>query len=460
MRSYIRVSSACPLITENDVKCIKPPLKVALSGVLLALMFQSMNLPAAHADISPAMEVTDTAFITPEAAIMLAFSRSPALAQAFSLIKKGEARQDEALSAYYPQLSLASSYGLHDEYTYGPKLKQLIYDFGKTSGAIDNQTFLTESYRDDLMKTITEVTGNTLLAYSSVKRYQEIIAVTQKMIDSLETVKSTAELRLASGLSSSADALQAATRIAAFNTTLEQYRSQLENAKVSLAQLTGKRAQTLAELPQALALELDRQADKVDYGSIPSVRSAVAQVKAGEAVLGATKAQHMPSISMDAARLRQNQPNINTRAGWDNQVGVSVDIPLYQGGAISARVSQAYEDLEASKASVNQAMLEAEQRTATAVSNWRGAQARLQSSRYQVDIATRTRDIYREEYKLGDRSLTDMLSVEQDVFQALSNSASAKFDRYDAVINFAVIQNTLLPLLGVDSPSGQALPNL
>ncbi|MFW8696255.1 TolC family protein, partial [Mesorhizobium japonicum] len=83
----------------------------------------------------------------------------------------GEARKDEAMSAYYPQLSLASNYGVHNEYAYGPKLKQLIYDFGKTAGAIDNQKYLTESYREELMKTITEVSGNTLLAYSSVKRY-------------------------------------------------------------------------------------------------------------------------------------------------------------------------------------------------------------------------------------------------------------------------------------------------
>ncbi|MFW8695493.1 TolC family protein, partial [Mesorhizobium japonicum] len=107
-----------------------------------------------------------------------------------------------------------------------------------------------------------------------------------------------------------------------------------------------------------------------------------------------------------------NRNFAKSQNGWDTQVGVSVDVPLYTGGAISARVSQAYEDLETSKANVNQAMLDADQRSSTALSNWRGADARVQSSRYQVDIALRTRDIYQEEYKLGERSLTDLLSVE------------------------------------------------
>lgn len=460
MRSYIRASSARPLVPAKGTH--KKQIKYALSGVLLALMCsQAEGVWAAYAENPQAVQVTQAPHLTAEAAIMLAFARSPLLSQAFAQIKKGEARKDEAMSAYYPQLSLASNYGVHNEYAYGPKLKQLIYDFGKTAGAIDNQQYLTDSYREELMKTITDVSGNTLLAYSSVKRYQEIIAVTQRMIASLENVKSTAELRLTAGLSSSADALQAATRIASYSTTLEHYRSQLENAKVSLAQLTGKYAETLADLPTALAPDLSSNKGQVDYGAVPAVRSAVAQVKAGEAVLGSTKAQHMPSISLDAAYLNQYNRNFaKSQNGWDTQVGVSVDVPLYTGGAISARVSQAYEDLETSKANVNQAMLDADQRSSTALSNWRGAEARVQSSRYQVDIALRTRDIYQEEYKLGERSLTDLLSVEQDVFQALSNSASAKYDRFDAVINFAVIQNTLLPLLGVDSPSQQALPNL
>lgn len=434
----------------------------SVPGVLIVLLsLLPLSAWSAYKNSSQTLSVSDAPFLTAEAAIMLAFARSPALSQAFAQIKKGEAQKDEAKSAYYPQVSLSSSYGQHGEYSYGPKLKQLIYDFGKTAGAIDNQTYLTESYRSDLMRTITEVTGDTLLAYSSVKRYQETILITQKMIASLESVKETAQLRLAAGLSSSSDALQAATRIAALNTTLEQYRSQLNNAKVNFAQLTGRNVETLAELPSALSQALTQDPNRMDYGSVPTVRSAAAQVKAAEAVLGSTKAQHMPSISFDASRLHQYQRNYNnSNSGWDNQIGVSVDIPLYQGGAVSARVSQAYEALEASKASVNQAWLEAEQKTTSALSNWRGAEARAQTSRYQIDIAKQTRDIYQEEYKLGDRSLNDLLSVEQDVFQALSSDVAAKFDRYEAVINFAVAQNTLLPLLGVDSPSEQALPEL
>ncbi|MCU1748565.1 TolC family outer membrane protein [Pseudomonas sp. 6D_7.1_Bac1] len=460
MRRDSDVSSVYSRKTK-DVLIISQAHSLVPKLAILLMAMQPAFAWSAHEETLQTLNVSDTSFLTPEAAIILAYARSPALSKAFSQIKKGEAQKDEAKSAYYPQVSLSNSYSQRGEYVYGPQLKQLIYDFGKTTGSIKNQTYLTESYRNDLMSAVTGVTGDTLLAYSSVKRYQDIVQITKKMIASLENVKGIAELRLNAGLSSSSDALQAASRVAALNTTLEQYRNQLDNAKVNLAQLTGKNVDSLADLPVALLQELPQKQNMIDYGSIPSVRSAIAQEKAADAVLGATKAQHMPTFSFNASRLHQYQRDFNNSIPiWENQVGVSVDLPIYQGGAISARILQAYEALDSSKASVNQAWLDAEQKTATALSNWHGADSRVRTSVYQVDIANHTRDVYQNEYKLGYRSLNDLLSVEQDVFQALSSSSSAKFDRYDAAINYAVVQNTLLQLLGVDSPSEQALPDL
>lgn len=70
----------------------------------------------------------------------------------------------------------------------------------------------------------------------------------------------------------------------------------------------------------------------------------------------------MPSISLSASRVHKYERDYNNSVpAWDNQFGVTVDIPIYQ-GAVSARVLQAHEALEASKASVNQAWLDAEQK--------------------------------------------------------------------------------------------------
>lgn len=46
----------------------------------------------------------------------------------------------------------------------------------------------------------------------------------------------------------------------------------------------------------------------------------------------------------------------------------------------------------------------------------------------QSESAHKTRDVYQNEYKLGKRSLNDLLTVEQDVFQAQSAEINANYD--------------------------------
>ncbi|MFW8695859.1 hypothetical protein, partial [Mesorhizobium japonicum] len=88
MRSYIRASSARPLVPAKGTH--KKQNKYALSGVLLALMcWQTEGVWAAYAENPQAVQVTQAPHLTAEAAIMLAFARSPLLSQAFAQIKNG-----------------------------------------------------------------------------------------------------------------------------------------------------------------------------------------------------------------------------------------------------------------------------------------------------------------------------------------------------------------------------------
>lgn len=394
--------------------------------------------------------------MTAEEAIIYAFQRSPDISKALSQINKGKAQVDEVKSAYYPQIGMSAGYGRAGEASYGPQLKQLLYDFGKTSNSVDGQQNLTDSYRQDLKKSMTTVAANTLLSYSSVKRYLGLIKVSQESIDSLSQVRDMARLRVDAGLNPQSDILQAETRIALLKTTLEQYRTQFNAAQANLATLTGINATELAEMPDNLK-QITIKPDAINYNEIAAMQSALARQRAAEASVSQQKAQYLPDISVEASRTRQFARNDTY---WDNQFGVSVNVPIYQGGAVSARVSQAEQDVLAARSDVNLVKLTVDQQASAAFANWRGADAREQLSINQIDIAEHTRSLYRDEYKLSQRSLNDLLSVEQDVYQANSGNIVAQFDVQDAAINYAVALDNLLPLLGVDNTVEKDLPNI
>jgi adhesin transport system outer membrane protein len=406
--------------------------------------------------------------LTIKEAILRAFARNPKIAQAAAQIHVGKANLDEAESAWFPQISLQGNVGrshrndsagsLNNNGSGGVSLKQLIYDFGKTGGSIDEQHNLSDAYRYDLYNSLNEVGMETLQTYLQVKRYQALAEAARKNIVSLQSVQEMADLRAEAGLSSQSDVLQAQTRIAGLNASLAQYEAQTRSAQAALSVLTGVMSNTLPDLPE------DLMKQKITLNSLPyersnAVRSAQARQLAADDRIRQAQAQHWPTVSVQAGRTRYENDNDSY---WDDQVQLVVDAPIYQGGAVGARVDAAEGDRASARAQVEASKLDINQRAATAWADLTGAQQRQQAGDAQYQSADRARGVYRDEYRLSKRSLNDLLSIEQDVFQADTASINARYDAWDAAVRYAAAADNLLDMLGIERSRtiGDTLPSL
>ncbi len=406
--------------------------------------------------------------LTIKEAILRAFARNPKIAQAAAQIHVGKANLDEAESAWFPQVSLQGNVGrshrndsagsLNNNGSGGVSLKQLIYDFGKTGGSIDEQHNLSDAYRYDLYNSLNEVGMETLQTYLQVKRYQALAEAARKNIVSLQSVQEMADLRAEAGLSSQSDVLQAQTRIAGLKASLAQYEAQTRSAQAALSVLTGVMSNTLPDLPE------DLMKQKITLNSLPyersnAVRSAQARQLAADDRIRQAQAQHWPTVSVQAGRTRYENDNDSY---WDDQVQLVVDAPIYQGGAVGARVDAAEGDRASARAQVEASKLDINQRAATAWADLTGAQQRQQAGDAQYQSADRARGVYRDEYRLSKRSLNDLLSIEQDVFQADTASITARYDAWDAAVRYAAAADNLLDMLGIERSRtiGDTLPSL
>lgn len=446
------------------------------AGIVLSTLWVTGILAtgSAHAETQP--EFQWQAAPTEEAraslslreAILRAFARNPQIASAAAQIHVGQGDLKQARSAWFPQISLNAATGrsnqtdsagqLNNNASGGIELSQLIYDFGKTGGSIDEQERLTEAYRYSLFSTMTDVGLSTLQAYLQVKRYQALVVAARDNITSLERVRDTARLRADAGLSSQSDVLQAETRIAGMRATLEQYRAQQRSAAAQLTVLTGVVSDNLPDLPRSL---LNQQVvlARIPYQNSSLVRSAQARQEAAIQRVRAQQAQHWPTIRVQAGRTRYEN---DTRSYWDDQVQLVLDAPVYQGGAISAQVESAQGEREAAQAEVEKAKLDINQQASTAYADMVGAQQRQRAGDDQYASATHTRDVYQDEYKLSKRSLNDLLTVEQDVFQADTMRIGALYDGWDGTVRYAAAVDNLLDMLGIDRQrqAGDTLPAL
>ncbi|HFS2206712.1 TPA: TolC family outer membrane protein, partial [Escherichia coli] len=411
------------------------------NGLIFLISFMVMGEATIAAPLpqwANAPAVTPVARLSLQESILRAFARNPDVTQQAAQIGIGEAQIDEAKSAWYPHVGLTSNAGpsrqtdssgrLDNNVSYGITLTQLVYDFGKTDNDIKLQTAARDSYRFKLMATLTDVAEKTATAYMEVSRYQALCDAAQRNIHSLENVYNMAALRANAGLNSSSDELQAQTRIAGMRSTLEKYQAQMASAKAQLAVLTGVQPEAIAAPPAELA-EQPVSLKNIDYQSIPLVLAAENLRQSAQYGVEKTKAQYWPTLSI-------------------------------QGGAVSAQVQQAEGQQKISASQVEQAKLDVMQRASVAYANWTGARGREEAGLAQSESAHRTRDVYQNEYKLGKRSLNDLLTVEQDVFQAQSAEINANYDGWVAAVNYAAAVNNLIPLAGIKQGLYNDLPDL
>jgi len=398
--------------------------------------------------------------------ILFAFGRDPSISQQAGQLGVGQAKIEEAQSGWMPQVGLNGNIGhnqttdssgsLKNSAAWGLSLTQLLYDFGKTDNAISQSTAERDGYRYQLMSTLSAVAEKTALSYVEVKRYTDLVRAAQENVQALQSVQNLAQIRSEAGLSSTSDELQTRTRIAGMQSVLEQYKSALQSARARLTVLTGIEAKHLSPLPVTLEVK-PGSLDDIDYSLIPAVLAASAMERSAQYGIERAKSEHWPTLSLQAGRTRYESDN---RSYWDDQIQLHVDAPLYQGGAVSARVRQAEGTRQMAASQVNQARFDVLQKASVAQADWAGARGRMAASALQRASALRTRDVYKNEYTLSKRSINDLLSIEQDVWQATSSTILAEYDSWAAAIDYTTAVDKLLPLAGIENNAASVLPEL
>jgi adhesin transport system outer membrane protein len=432
-------------------------------SLLLTFNFISFGAIANYHISSGIFSITS---MTLEESILFAVDRDPSISQQAAQLGISQAKIDEARSGWMPKISLNGSAGhsqttdssgsLRNSAALGLSLTQLVYDFGKTNSSISQSSAQRDSYRYQLMGALSDVAEKTALSYAEVKRYNDLLQAAKQSVQALKNVEQLATLRADAGVSSTSDELQARTRIAGMQATVEQYNAALNSARARLAVLTGMQAETYSPMPSNLTVEPD-SLNRIDYSLIPAVMAAQNMERSAKYGVETAKSQYWPTLSLKGGRTRYES---DKRSYWDDQIQLNIDAPLYQGGAVSARVRQAEGARAIASSQVDQARFVVLQKASVAQADWTGARGRMAAAKLQLGNASRARDVYKNEYTLSKRSINDLLSVEQDVWQGASAKIMAEYDSWSSAINYASAVDNLMTLVGIEKNAAEKLPDL
>ena len=362
-------------------------------------------------------------------AVKNAVNWHPAITQEVSTLQEMAQKVDVAKAKYYPQISAGMNNGYSNTYSdagYTPSLvvsvSQMLYDFGKVSSSVRAADSGVAQQQATVMLNIDQVAHDTAAAVVQVQGYQKLVDIAKAQVDSLKQIGDLIRQRNDAGASSLSDVVQTDTRVEGAQSTLLQYQAALQRWKATLATYIGIGGidTVTDDLPQGM--DAACAVSKIDYRSVPAVLAALAQAGQAQAQLDNANAQMLPTISLEPEvthYLNDNYANSAVLNKTQYSAWVKVQMPIYQGGAMTASRDAAQQSLAAANAAIKTAQLDASQKLNASRDEAVNLAQSLGIQKRQQQLGEQTRALYQDQYlQLGSRPLLDLLNVDQEIYQA------------------------------------------
>ena len=372
--------------------------------------------------------------LTLDDAVALALQHDPGLRRAQAEREAAHARVTEARAGGLPTVVAQASaseastdfgrffgFGQH---TLAPRSAELaitqpIFTGGAVSAAVSQakagEAAAGSSYAAARLALVADVAE----AYVAVSTAEQALALQQAQLEDLTLVRAQAQRRFDDGEASRTDVDQAQARLSAARADLARGRGELARARARYRTLVGEEPIGLEAPgePPTTPASLDDAVTQARAGN-PGVAAAEDAVRAAEAAVRRARAEGAPTLALvaEASSIRdQFLPGYQADGG---AVGLQGRWPLFTGGLVSGKVSEAEAGVRAAEAALDQARAASEEATIDA---WQARQTADQGAAAaddQAKAAEGALDSVRNEVRVGARPTLDLLDAERDALAA------------------------------------------
>lgn len=386
--------------------------------------------------------------------IDLAETHNPDTRLAWERARSQAAALGIARSELYPTLAAAAlSQTGRDEAFFGNRfnaqalqdfevaldLSYTVFDFGARRGRINSARArllaANFAFNDTHRNVIYQVEQSYYRLLSSMGQEEAARA----SLSNAETVREAAEDRLAHGLATLPDALEARSAAAQAEYDLQSVLGAEQIAKGDLATALGGRAsltikvQPLDELPMP-----DSVSDSVQ-GAIdralsqrPDLMQQVAEIRSANARVQEAHSAYYPSLSLDAGPAAQSVYGLQSPYDWSHTAGLTGGISfslkwtIFDGGARKNRLLEARTKVQEAKAQAEVKRNQIADEVWMAYSNLNTALHQRQAAVALLQAASQSYDSALQSYNYGVRSLLDVTAAQRTLAQARSADVYAR----------------------------------
>lgn len=308
----------------------------------------------------------------------------------------------------------------------------LLYDAGRSRFQIDAAKETVLATRAGLVSIEQQVLLRAVQAFMNVRRTTQFVALRENNLRLIQQELRAAQDRFEVGEVTRTDVALAEARLAGGRSGLARAEGDLAQAIEEYRAVVGRAPGTLnspGNLPNLLA-DVDA-AKSVALRKHPDMTKAQKDIAAAEASIRASEAALMPQLSLQG-RLGAQREITGDDYGRTGSIGLQLNAPIYQGGALSATTRRAVAQRDALRGVLHSVQARVQQDVGNAYALLRATRASVTASQEEVRAARVAFEGVREEATLGARTTLDVLDAEQDLLDAEANLISAQVDVFIA----------------------------
>ena len=390
-------------------------------------------------------------------AVRLALKDSPAIGSAVAAKRELAANINAARAAYYPHLQMQAGSG-HDvtgiystvnQPNYwersnatgawrsdaGLSGTQLLYDFGATAADVDRAAKAHDAQALKSMSAIEDVSLNTALAFLQVQQSRELLTLANDNLKALKAIASLIQKSEQNGNGTKADLQRVNARVIDAQAALADQDFELKLSIEKLKRLVHVDPGTLpvtpvyeAKLPASPASALSEALKRS-----PAVLADLASIESARADTLGISSSSKPKLSVETDANGKNYRGQYTHTDIAYRGMLTLSYQLADGGLSAAK-------REAASARETQAELKSISTREELEANIRRFYLQLNSNRAKqsglesgVMISEKARELYREQFGGGKRTLLELLEVQNSYYIARFNKIGNSYDLRRAV---------------------------
>ncbi|GAA0788423.1 TolC family outer membrane protein [Marinobacterium sediminicola] len=373
----------------------------------------------------------------------------------------------QAKAGYYPTLDATLGYGYEwtekgnsDDVELNRRearlnLNQMIFDGFATRSEVQRQQARAASRASNYKDTAQRYVLAASRAYLEVQRREQLLQLAKESLYNHVKLYDQIRRRSESGMGTLASLQQAEGRLALAEVNMLAADNNLRDAQANYRRVVGQSVPESLEPFDSSVLKLPATLEEAvakGLANQPVASLAEADVEAAVAQRDAAKSRMYPRLDFEVERRWDDNIDGNPGSDEDLTAMLRLRYNLYNGGADKARIRQTEHQIGEAQAIQRDAQLQIRESVELSWNAYEILQRQLEYLEKHVRSSEDTRDSYKKQFDIGQRSLLDLLDTENEVFSAKNQLAEARVDSEIAKLRILTGTGELLEALKVELP--------